>query len=65
MTTEKANAATRSIVAAILLGMIYFALAYVGASTAPGNFKDGTDILTYNSLRVFGSFGNLVFNQVL
>ncbi len=45
--------------------MIYFALAYVGASTAPGNFKDGTDILTYNSLRVFGSFGNIVFGMTV
>ena len=52
-------------IAAILLGMIYFALAYVGASTAPGNFKDGTDILTYNSLRVFGSFGNIVFGMTV
>ena len=53
------------LIAAILLGMIYFALAYVGASTAPGNFKDGTDILTYNSLRLFGSFGNLVFGMTV
>lgn len=53
------------LIAAILLGMIYFALAYVGASTAPGNFKDGTDILTYNSLRVFGSFGNIVFGMTV
>ncbi len=53
------------LIAAILLGMIYFALAYVGASTAPGNFKDGTDILTYNSLRVFRSFGNIVFGMTV
>lgn len=49
------------LISALLLAVIYFALAYVGASTAPGNYKDGTDILTYNSLRVFGAFGNIVF----
>src|SRR5699024_1454920 len=45
--------------------IIYFALAYVGATTDQAGFKDGTDILTFNSLLVFGTFGNLIFGVIV
>ena len=53
------------LISAALLLVIYFALAYVGATTSHPGFKDGTDILTFNSLRVFGSIGNLLFGIIV
>lgn len=53
------------LISAILLLVIYFALAYVGATTSHSGFKDGTGILTFNSLRVFGSIGNLLFGIIV
>lgn len=52
-------------ISALLLGLIYFALAYVGATTSKSGFKDGTDILTFNSLRVFGTFGDILFSAIV
>ena len=52
-------------ISAVLLFIIYFALAYVGATTDQTGLKDGTDILTFNSLRVFGSLGNLIFGIIV
>ncbi|MCG3399236.1 branched-chain amino acid transport system II carrier protein [Staphylococcus massiliensis] len=55
------NVVLSGLISSLLLVIIYFALAYVGASTGSGDFKDGTDLLTYNSLRVFGRFGDVIF----
>lgn len=52
-------------ISAILLALIYFSLAYLGATTSHSGFKNGTDILTYNTLRVFGAYGNLVFGIIV
>ena len=59
------NVIKAGLISAILLLVIYFALAYVGATTTQAGFKDGTGILTFNSLRVFGSFGNLLFGIIV
>ncbi|MDG0837345.1 MAG: branched-chain amino acid transport system II carrier protein [Staphylococcus equorum] len=59
------NVIKAGLISAILLLVIYFALAYVGATTTQAGFKDGTGILTFNSLRVFGSFGNLLFGVIV
>ena len=59
------NVVKAGFISAILLLIIYFALAYVGATTDQAGFKDGTDILTFNSLRVFGTFGNLIFGVIV
>ena len=59
------NVIKAGLISAILLLVIYFALAYVGATTTQSGFKDGTGILTFNSLRVFGSFGNLLFGVIV
>src|SRR5699024_6533605 len=59
------NVVKAGFISAILLLIIYFALAYVGATTDQAGFKDGTDILTFNSLRVFGTFGNLIFGIIV
>ncbi|BBK29189.1 branched-chain amino acid transport system II carrier protein [Staphylococcus arlettae] len=53
------------LISALLLVIIYFSLAYLGASTTHPGFKNGTDILTFNSLRVFGTFGNLIFGIIV
>ena len=53
------------LISALLLVIIYFSLAYFGASTTHPGFKNGTDILTFNSLRVFGTFGNLIFGIIV
>ena len=53
------------LISALLLVIIYFSLAYLGASTTHHGFKNGTDILTFNSLRVFGTFGNLIFGIIV
>lgn len=37
----------------------------MGATTSHEGFKDGTGILTFNSLRVFGSIGNLLFGVIV
>lgn len=52
-------------ISAILLAVIYFSLAYLGATTSQHGFKNGTDILTYNTLRIFGPFGNLIFGIII
>ncbi|RIP34720.1 branched-chain amino acid transport system II carrier protein [Staphylococcus gallinarum] len=59
------NVIKAGLISAILLLLIYFALAYVGATTSHAGFKDGTGILTFNSLRVFGSLGNLIFGIIV
>ncbi|MBN6203146.1 branched-chain amino acid transport system II carrier protein, partial [Staphylococcus saprophyticus] len=59
------NVIKSGLISAILLLIIYFALAYVGATTSHEGFKDGTGILTFNSLRVFGSIGNLLFGIIV
>ncbi len=59
------NVIKSGLISAILLLIIYFALAYVGATTSHEGFKDGTGILTFNSLRVFGSIGNLLFGVIV
>ncbi|MEB8108619.1 branched-chain amino acid transport system II carrier protein [Staphylococcus equorum] len=59
------NVIKAGLISAILLLVIYFALAYVGATTTQAGFKDGTGILTFNSLRLFGSFGNLLFGIIV
>ncbi|MEB6242488.1 branched-chain amino acid transport system II carrier protein [Staphylococcus gallinarum] len=59
------NVIKAGLISAILLLLIYFALAYVGATTSQAGFKDGTGILTFNSLRVFGSLGNLIFGIIV
>ncbi|MGV2419957.1 MAG UNVERIFIED_CONTAM: branched-chain amino acid transport system II carrier protein, partial [Staphylococcus saprophyticus] len=59
------NVIKSGLISAILLLIIYFALAYAGATTSHEGFKDGTGILTFNSLRVFGSIGNLLFGVIV
>ena len=59
------NVVKAGFISAVLLFIIYFALAYVGATTDQTGLKDGTDILTFNSLRVFGSLGNLIFGIIV
>jgi len=59
------NVIKSGLISAALLLIIYFALAYVGATTSHAGFKDGTGILTFNSLRVFGSIGNLLFGIIV
>lgn len=59
------SVAKAGLISALLLVVIYFALAYVGATTDKPGFTDGTQILTYNSVRVFGTFGNLIFGVIV
>ena len=59
------NVIKSGFISAMLLLITYFALAYVGATTDKPGLKDGTDILTFNSLHVFGSYGNLVFGIII
>ncbi|BCU53266.1 branched-chain amino acid:cation transporter, LIVCS family [Staphylococcus auricularis] len=59
------SVAKAGLISALLLVVIYFALAYVGATTGKPGFTDGTQILTYNSVRVFGTFGNLIFGVIV
>ncbi|WP_411842979.1 branched-chain amino acid transport system II carrier protein [Salinicoccus sp. HZC-1] len=48
-----------------LLAIVYFSLAYIGGTTSRNGYQDGTDILTYNSLRIFGNFGDLLFSSIV
>jgi LIVCS family branched-chain amino acid:cation transporter len=59
------SVAKAGFISAILLAIIYFSLAYLGATTVHHGFKNGTDILTYNTLRVFGPYGNLIFGVIV
>lgn len=59
------SVAKAGLISALLLVVIYFALAYVGATNGKPGFTDGTQILTYNSVRVFGTFGNLIFGVIV
>ncbi|WP_437272016.1 branched-chain amino acid transport system II carrier protein [Staphylococcus succinus] len=59
------NVIKSGFISAILLLIIYFALAYVGATTSHAGLQDGTGILTYNALRVFGPVGNLIFGVIV
>ncbi|KAA1037601.1 branched-chain amino acid transport system II carrier protein [Macrococcus equipercicus] len=53
------------IISSSLLLLIYLSLAYMGGTSSAHAFKDGTDILTYQSLRNFGSLGNLLFAAIV
>ena len=53
------------LIAAIYLNDLLLHLHTLGHQQLQETFKDGTDILTYNSLRVFGSFGNIVFGMTV
>ncbi|MCG7332004.1 branched-chain amino acid transport system II carrier protein [Salinicoccus roseus] len=49
----------------VLLIVIYLALAYIGGTTARDGYENGTDILTYSSMRLFGSSGDLIFSAIV
>ncbi|WP_342388058.1 branched-chain amino acid transport system II carrier protein [Salinicoccus bachuensis] len=53
------------VLSSILLMVIYLALAYIGGTTARGGYENGTDILTYSSMRLFGSSGDLIFSAIV
>lgn len=53
------------ILSSVLLVTVYFSLAYIGGTTGRDSYQDGTDILTYNSLRIFGGFGDLLFSFIV
>lgn len=53
------------VISSVLLGAIYFALAYIGGTTVRSGHENGTEILTYNSLRIFGGFGDLIFSVIV
>jgi LIVCS family branched-chain amino acid:cation transporter len=49
----------------VLLIVIYLALAYIGGTTARDGYENGTDILTYSSIRLFGSSGDMIFSAIV
>ncbi len=53
------------LISSVLLTVIYVALAYIGGTTARGGYENGTDILTYSSMRLFGSSGDLIFSAIV
>ena len=53
------------LISSVLLTVIYVALAYIGGTTARGGYENGTDILTYSSMRLLGSSGDLIFSAIV
>lgn len=55
-----------ALIAATLLGAVYMALAWMGATTPSSEtIHNGTSILTYQSTRVFGMFGHYLFALIV
>lgn len=59
------NVILSGLISALLLTVIYFSLAYLGITTSKPGFDNGASILTYNSVRLFGSFGNILFGMIV
>ncbi|WP_412519619.1 branched-chain amino acid transport system II carrier protein [Staphylococcus simulans] len=59
------NVILSGLISALLLTVIYFSLAYLGITTSKPGFDNGASILTYNSVRLFGAFGNILFGMIV
>ncbi|MCD8914177.1 branched-chain amino acid transport system II carrier protein [Staphylococcus simulans] len=59
------NVILSGLISAVLLTVIYFSLAYLGITTSKPGFENGASILTYNSVRLFGAFGNILFGMIV
>ncbi|GEP79257.1 branched-chain amino acid transport system II carrier protein [Staphylococcus carnosus] len=59
------NVILAGLISAVLLTIIYFSLAYLGITTSKPGFENGASILTYNSVRLFGAFGNILFGVIV